>query len=83
MTKKEAKDAGLVAMTVDERPLFRIMTTEGELLWSKWCQREVERLREKGRKAEVVVDATAEGEGWSVWVSALPPPPPPQAPKLE
>lgn len=72
MTQQEAKKAGLIAMTTDERPGTVIPTAYGELLWLEWCQREVQRLRGVGRKAELVKST----KGYSVWVSPPPAPPP-------
>ena len=72
MTHQEAKKAGLIAMTVDDRPGTKIQTAYGERLWLDWCQREVQRLRGVGRQAEIVTST----KGCAVWVSPPAPPAP-------
>ena len=72
LTLKDAKAAGLVEMSEADYVSTKIPTTQGEMTWAEWCKREVQRLREAGRKADIVET----GNKWAVWVSPLPPLPP-------
>jgi hypothetical protein len=69
VTRQEAKTAGLVVLTTDERPDAKVQTVLGEVLWAEWCRREVLRLQAAGRQAEIVENTGS----WAVWASPAPP----------
>ena len=68
-TPAEARAAGLVALTVPDRPSAKVETVLGLVPWSNWCRKEAERVRACGKLAEIVKD---ENGKLSVWVSPSP-----------
>jgi len=66
MTPQEAKAAGLVPVTEKECPSIKIETAYGEVLWSEWCKREVQRFLAAGRVAKVIEH---EGKTLAVWAT--------------
>lgn len=78
-TSAEARSAGLVALTLPDRPSVEVETVLGRVPWPDWCGREAERVRRSGRQAVIVKDADGK---MSVWVSPSPHLKP-EPPKLE
>jgi len=69
VTRQEAEARGFIAVTTEERTTAPILTAQGEMTWSSWCEQEVVRLAGCRRKAAVV----QVGRRCSVWAEPLVP----------
>jgi len=77
ITKTEAVNKGLRPVTEADRATAPVETSEGKIMYKRWCIQEAARFRASKRDPHLVTE-----EGGKVALWALPPPPPPKEPLL-